>query len=210
MSFRKAHGNAAKATSLVWENTPVDELAPAPAPPTTDKAAGRDGKGRITSSEKAREMARLRHVRPDFVRVEVACTPEFEPFNRRRQELVRQRVAELHAMFGGVSAGIGSMLRAWGWAVAFGEYLAHQAAQTGNPELMEQSGRALARASVELAKAYELAGKEHKARPKPPAPWLLADPQGADDDADDAEPDNGDENASAPNVGGAATESEDT
>lgn len=168
MSFRKAHGTAGKRQSLVWENTPVDELAPAPALPTTDKRQGRDGKGRITSSEKARELARLRQIKPDFVRVEVVCAPDFEPFNRRRQELVRHRVAEVHAMFNGVSAGVGSMLRAWGWAVAFGEYLAHKAAQTGNPELMDQSGRALARASVELAKAYELAGKEAAARPRRP------------------------------------------
>lgn len=64
-------------------------------------------------------------------------------------------------------------------------------------------------ARANLISAQDLCAREAKARPRPPAPWLLADPQSADDDADDAEPDDGDENASAPDVGGAATESED-
>jgi hypothetical protein len=167
MSFRTAHGRARElGQSVVWETTPVDELPPAPAGGTVDLRAGRDAQGRIQSSETARHMARLRHSPPDFVRERVDCSPAFQPFDRRRRELVRQRIAELHQTYGGVSSGVGSVLRAWGWAVAFGEYLASQAAASGIAELMDQSTRHLARASVELAKAYELAAREAAARPR--------------------------------------------
>jgi hypothetical protein len=167
MPFRKGHGQARKlGQTLVWEQTPLDEMPSAPKPPTLDPKAGRDAKGRIASGDKARELARLRHIKPDFVRVDVAAAPEFEPFNRRRKELVRKRVSELHAMYGDCSAGVGMILRAWGWATAFGEFMASKAAETADLDLMAQSGQVLARASVELAKAYELAGKEAASRPR--------------------------------------------
>ncbi len=167
MTWRKAHGTARKGgATVVWETPPIDETPDPPKGGTTNVKAGRDAKGRIKSSETARQMARLRHAKPDFVRDEVRCAPDFESYNRRRQELVRQRVAELHQMFGGVSAGVGSILRGWGWGVAFGEYLAAKAAETGKPELMAQSTQALTRASVELQKAYETCAKEAAARPK--------------------------------------------
>jgi hypothetical protein len=167
MSFRRAHGRAAElGQGLVWETTPVDELPAAPEGGTVDVRAGRDARGRIRSSETARQMAKLRHTQPDFVREQVTCAPAFEPFNRRRQELVRRRVAELHASFGGVSSGVGMILRSWGWATAFGEYLAARAAETGDPALMDASTRYLSRASVELAKAYEICSKEAASRPQ--------------------------------------------
>lgn len=167
MSYRSAHGRSKElGQTLVWESTPMDELPPAPTGGTVDLRAGRDEKGRIRSSETARQLAKLRHQRPDFVREHVECAADFAAYDRRRRELVRRRIAELHQAYGDVSAGVGMILRAWGWATAFGEYLAAKAAATGDPELMDQSTKHLARASVELAKAYDLAGKEAAARPQ--------------------------------------------
>lgn len=177
MPVRKAHGRAAELGAVVvYETTPVDEL-PA-VPEGSGVTIDRDGAGRVTGSEAARRLAALRNAKPDFVRADIQCAPDFVPYNVRRKEWTRRRVAEIHTMTGGVSVAVGAIIRGAGWAVAFGEYLAAQGAATGDPDLMDRSVKILGRASVELAKAYEIAAREAAARPRRAAdvPWLISTP----------------------------------
>jgi hypothetical protein len=66
-------------------------------------------------------------------------------------------------------------VRAAGWGVAFGEYLASKAAESGSPELMDRALSVLSKASVEDEKARRLAVDEAQSRPKAdPLAWLTA------------------------------------
>src|SRR4051812_42540407 len=136
MPWRKAHGNAARGgETLVFENAHEDPARPVPE--GVGLAIARDGGGRVRSSEAARDLAKLRKAVPDFVRRDLVCLPEFSPYDRQRRAWTRQRVAELHMQTGGASRGVGARARAAGWGVAFGEYLASKAAETGDSELMD-------------------------------------------------------------------------
>jgi hypothetical protein len=166
MAWRRQHGNARRTQGegIRWENAHQD---PAPKlPPGVGGDIPRDKGGRVQGSEAARQLASLRKAAPDFVRRDVACTPEFEPFNRTRRALTRQRIAELHQQTGGVSRGVGARVRSAAWGYAFGEYLASRAAETGDPELMDRALTILSKASVEDEKARRLAIDEAASRPR--------------------------------------------
>lgn len=174
MPWRRAHGKAAAhGASLAWESTPMDEL------PKPGRDAGalivRDGGGRVRDSEAARRLASMRKAMPDFVRREIACAGDFKPFNRYRREWTRKRIAELHEATGGCSVAVAALVRAAGWGVAFGEYLATQGAESLDATTIEQSGKVLARASLESQKAYELAVREGSARRAQAPPTCLLD-----------------------------------
>jgi hypothetical protein len=165
MPWRKAHGASAKnGETLVWENAHEDPARPVP--PGAELAIVRDAGGRVRSSEAARELARLRKNVPDFVARDIICLPEFKPYDRQRKAWTRQRVAEIHLQTGGTSRGVGTRVRASGWGVAFGEYLASKAAETGDAELMERALIVLDKAATLDEKARRLAVDEAIARPK--------------------------------------------
>lgn len=163
MAWRTAHGRARQGgETLVWEQAHQDAAPQLPA--GAGGEVERDAGGRVRSSEAARQLASMRRHVPDFVRRDVACTPEFEPFDRQRRALTRARVAELHQQTGGCSRGVCARVRAACWGVAFGEYLASRAAETGDTELMDRAMTILAKSSVEDEKARRLAIDEATAR----------------------------------------------
>lgn len=163
MAWRKAHGNAAKGgETLVWESAHKDPAAKVPEGVAVE--IQRDKGGRVRDPEAARKLAKMRGKVPDFVRRDVVCHPDFEPFDRQRKALTRARVSELYQQTGGVSRGVGARVRAACWGVAFGEYLATKAAETGDPELMDRAMAVLSKASVEDEKARRLAVDEAQPR----------------------------------------------
>jgi hypothetical protein len=172
LAWRKPHGERARAgETLVWENAQQD-----PAPPTPPTVAiERDKTGRVTGAEAARALAKLRGAVPDFVRRDLVCAPDFAPYDRQRKDWTRARLAELASIAGGASRGIGARVRAAGWGVAFGEYLASKAAETGDSDLMDRAMSILSKASVEDEKARRLAIDEAAARPPAdPLAWMKA------------------------------------
>jgi hypothetical protein len=167
MPWRKAHGSAATGgETLVFEHGHGDTAAPAPAndaPPIQ-----REKNGQVRDTEAARALGQRRKNAPDFVRRELVCTPEFEPFDRQRRTWTRSRLAELQAQYGAVSSGVAARVRAAGWGVAFSEFLASRAAETGDLDLMNQSASIAGKASTEDEKARRLAGEEADRRSKTP------------------------------------------
>lgn len=142
------------------------------ASPGTGAPVTRRSDGTVTA-EGARQMGRLRHAGTARER-KIKCDPRFTLHDRDRRNWTRGRTAELHEMTGGVSRGVGAMVRAAGWGLAFGEFLAVRAAETGDAELMAQAVNLMSRASTENLKAWELAVREGAARPQreQDLPWF--------------------------------------
>jgi hypothetical protein len=163
MAYRTSHGNARKGgKTLVWENAHTDPARQLPE--GVDASIARDSKGKVSSSEAASRLAKLRHTKPDFVRREITCSPEFSSYNKQRQELTRARIAELSQMTGGCSRAVCALVRASCWGTAFGEFTAAQAALSGDADLMDRAMSILAKASVEGEKARRLAIDEAATR----------------------------------------------
>jgi hypothetical protein len=164
---RKAHGNAANGgATIVFEVPPTDELRPAPA--GSAAPVERRGDGTVTP-QGAAELARMRweaERMPDFAERELDVVPAdaFAPFDRARREYLSHRRQELHTATGGVSAGVGGTLRGEAWLVAIGEYYATVAATTLDGKAADRAARFLQSASIERAKAWDLATLEARAR----------------------------------------------
>lgn len=132
--------------------------------------APRNG-GRFTRAS-AREAARLRWEKarqPDFSDKVVPWMPpreDLKPFDDARGELLIQRRNEIHRMTGGVSAGVGAMLRGWAYMHAAGEYWAASFFATGDPKAFANMKSAFRAASTEDAKLRDAAAWEATARPR--------------------------------------------
>lgn len=179
--FSAAHGNAkANGETLVFESVP-DGVRPAE-PPAGAPQTGTQGK-RFTSesaSQAARRRWELAKV-PDFAKRELEFTPtdDFKPFDAGRRELLMAKAGELVAMTGGdVGAGVLTVVRGYSWLISFAEFYAVRAAKTGSDDDADRARKFFKDASIELAKAHELARAEATARPKSPAqyPWLAPAP----------------------------------
>jgi hypothetical protein len=126
--------------------------------------AGRDDRGRITSSATARAMAKLPR-RRDLVPRHLACDPRFEAHNRRRLEWLRKRRTELADATGGVSHGVGAMLASAAWLYAAGEFAAEIAAEHGDLDHFKVAASLTSTARQHDLAAWELAVREGAARP---------------------------------------------
>jgi hypothetical protein len=179
MRRRTAHGNAAKhGATVVFETTPTDELRPAPEGSAAPVERRENG---TVTPEGAAELARMRWEAakmPDFAERELDVVPaeDFAPFERARREYLSHRRKELHESTGGVSAAVGGTLRGEAWLVALGEYYATVAATTLDGKAADRAAKFLQGASIERAKAWDLAVLEATARRDAPgadAPWLV-------------------------------------
>lgn len=167
-SFRTAHGNARKGgESIVFEAVPdgLRSVNPGSAEPLERRS---DGKFTAAGAAAAgRRRAALAKV-PDFAKGELELVPfeGFEPFDIGRRGLLAAKSAEIVQATGEADTGTMATLRGWSWLVAFGEYYAHQAATTGDPEAATRSRQFFKDASIELAKAWEFARVSADSRPK--------------------------------------------
>lgn len=180
--FSAAHGRAKSVgTEVVFEAVP-DGVHPAdPAPAATGPRPG----GRPFDSQTARTAALRRHALakvPDFVRKELEYVPakDFAPFDEGRRGLMDAKIAEVVAMTGCSGVGVSTTVRGYAWLVSMGEFFAVRFAKTGSEEDAERSRKFFKDASIELAKAHELARAEAAARrdTTPTAPWLVAGKDG--------------------------------
>lgn len=166
---RSAHGNAAKhGATVVFETTPTDELRPAPE--GSAAPVERRNNGTVTP-QGAAELARMwweAERMPDFAERELDVLPAegFAPFERARREYLSHRRQELHVATGGVSAAVGGTIRGEAWLVAFGEYWATVAAATLDGKAADRAAKFLQGASLERAKAWDLAVLEAQGRAK--------------------------------------------
>lgn len=164
--FSPAHGSAkAVGTELVFEAVP-DGVRPAePMPAASEPRPA----GRPFTSETARTAALRRHALakvPDFVKTELEFVPteDFAPFDEGRKGLLDAKVAELTRMTGEAGVGVSTTVRGYSWLVAMGEFFAVRFAKTGSTDDAERSRRFFKDASIELAKAHELARAEAASR----------------------------------------------
>jgi hypothetical protein len=160
--FTPAHGTAKGCgTELVFECAPdgVHRAEPVPAGAQA-KAAGKPFDSETARSAALRRWS-LAKV-PDLVKTELEFTPteEFAPFDAGRRGLLAAKQDELVATFGAVGVGVMSTARGYAWLVAFAEFYAVRAAKTGNDDDADRARRFFKDASIELAKAHELARAE--------------------------------------------------
>lgn len=157
--FAPARGRQAElGASMTFDSVP-DGVRPA-LPGTADPVARRDD-GTVTSAG-AEVLARMRWEaakNPDFAERELECVPteEFAPFDAARRDLLRVERQQLHEIHGVVPAAVGTTLRGAAWLTAFAEYWAVQAAKSGDPDAAERAARLFKSASMERAKAWEMA-----------------------------------------------------
>jgi hypothetical protein len=173
--WRAAHGAAAKGGATKVFEQVADGVRPAP-PGAADPVERRsDG---TVSPAGAAVLARMRweaEKLPDFGDNAAPWLPPSEdlaPFDGARRELLAQRRAEVHAMTGAVSSGVGAMLRGWAYLHAAAEYWSSQFFATGDPKAFEQMCRAIKAASGEDARLRDAAAWEAAARPRPAPSWL--------------------------------------
>jgi hypothetical protein len=139
-------------------------------PAVTQAAPG----GRRFTSDTAREAARKRWALdrlPDFAtkELEFVAHDDFAPFDACRRIGLEERRAEVYRTFNApLSVGVSAVLRGWAWLTAFAEFYAVQGAKTGSAGDMERSAKFFQKASIELAKAHELARAESAAHPRDP------------------------------------------
>jgi hypothetical protein len=183
--WRHAHGAARQGgKSLVWEDLPD---GPRPVPPGAAAPIPRRPDGTVTREGAAalgRRSAELRKL-PDFADGATPWLPpcaELAPFDEARRDLLRQRRAELATTTGGVSSGVGAVLRGWAYLHAAAEYWASKFFATGDRDAFDSMVRAFKAASSEEAKARDAAAWEAKSRP-PDLPWWPAMASGCPADA---------------------------
>ncbi len=165
MTLRREHGRLRPVVMRADERPMARPVGPDPI------ANGRDSKGRLTSTAAARALAKLPR-KARYLSRSVACDPRFEPHSKRRLEWQRKRTAELHAMHGGVSYGVGAMLNAAAWLYAGGEFAAERAAETGDVELFKVAATLTSTARQHELGAWELSVRESEARRRTqPSPW---------------------------------------
>jgi len=135
-----------------------------------DAAPQPEGTGKPFDSESGRQAARRRWELakvPDFIQRELDYVPtaDFAPFDEGRRGLLDLKRAELVAMTGSaVGSGVLTVVRGYSWLISFAEFYAVRAAKTGSDDDADRARRFFKDASIELAKAHELARAE--ARPR--------------------------------------------
>lgn len=155
---------------MVFEAVP-DGVRPVPA--AGAEPIKRRGDGTFTAAgaaAAARKRAALRKV-PDFARkeLEFVAEKEFKPFDDGRRDLLDAKAAEIVQLTGHAGVGVMTTLRGYSWLISFAEFWAVDAAKTGSAESADRARRFFKDASIELAKAHELARVEAQARPAPPS-----------------------------------------
>ncbi len=177
MTWRTAHGNQARRgkNGKVWESVPdgVRAVEPACAAPIERDPAGRfTRRGAAAAARRRQELAKV----PDLAKGELAFIPteDFAPFDMHRRELLSTRMSEVVTATGSASSGVMTSLRGYSWLVAFAEFYAQRAAKTGSDADADRSRRFFKDASVELAKAHELARVESARKPGAVNPILAA------------------------------------
>lgn len=178
---RSAHGHAATlGQTIVYETVGTSELRPVPVGAADPIERRQDGRftaaGAAAAGRRRADLAR----QPDFAEGELAFIPveDFAPFDAARRELTVSSGSDLATNTGGLSRSTWTIVRGACWLTAFAEYWAVVAAKTGDPDAADRSGRFFARASVERAKAEDMAAREAKSRPAiaSDTPWLIQAP----------------------------------
>lgn len=168
---RTPHGMLADTgATLTYESPATDELRPVA--PDSAAPVERRTNGTVTPAG-ASELARMRWEAaktPDFAERELdrVPAPDFAPFDKARKDYLGQRRRELHERTGGVSCAVGATLRGEAWLTAFGEYYATVAASEMDHESAERALKFLSKASIERAKAWDIAQVESDSRPRDP------------------------------------------
>lgn len=178
--IRSSHGAAAaRGQAIVVEVLPKDGQGHhlRPAPPALAAPIERDTLGRFTpegAMAAARRRADLAKL-PDFLTRELEFAPaeSFAPFDAARRDLLAVRISELVERYGTVSPGVVTVLRGWSWVFAFAEHAAMVAARDSDTKAEERACKYFRAASLELAKAHELARVEGVAKPQPTPADLL-------------------------------------
>lgn len=166
MNPRSPHGNGAAVdpTTPRLERVPPNEQ---PFPPTAIPdpiRAGRDERGRVTTPEAARALAKLPR-RRDVLPAAVAAHPDFEVHYRRRLDWRDRRRAELVLVGRGyLSHGVGARLNLAAWLFAGSEFAAEQGAKTGNLALLTTAADLGSKADRLDWSAYHLAVREASIR----------------------------------------------
>jgi len=167
--FEPAQGRQAELGETMRYSAVPDGVHDAP---PVDTAAQQQPDGRRFTSETARAAARKRWALdrlPDFAarELEFVPLPEFEPFDQARRIGLEARRAEVFRTFDApLSVGVSATLRGWSWLISFAEFWSVRAAKTGDSEAAERASRFFQRASIELAKAHDLARAEATAHPR--------------------------------------------
>lgn len=165
--WRPAHGaHAAGGATLACEPV-ADGVRPAPVGSAAPVERREDGTVTPAGAAELARMAAEARRMPDFGERAAAWLPpaaELAPFDGARRDLLAQRRAEVHALTGAVSSGVGAQLRAWAYIHAAGEYWASRFFATGDREAFESMVRAFRAASTEDAKLRDCAAWEAESR----------------------------------------------
>lgn len=177
--FGPSHGNSKRnGVEVVFEAVPdgvhdaTPHVADAQPKPT----------GKAFTSETARSAAQRRWALakvPDFVKTELEFVPkeDFAPFDTGRRDLLETKQAELVTMVqGDVGVGVMTTVRGYSWLVSMAEFFSVRFAKTGDEDDAERARRFFKDASIELAKAHELARAEAAARGPSALPWMKGKP----------------------------------
>lgn len=167
--FEPAQGRQAELGETMRYSAVPDGVHDAePVPAAAHAASG----GRPFTSDTARDAARKRWALdrvPDFAERELDYipAPDFAPFDQARRLGLEVRRAEVFRTFDApLTVGVSAVLRGWAWLVSFAEFYSVRAAKTGSEEDAERAARFFGKASIELAKAHDLARAEAAAHPR--------------------------------------------
>lgn len=166
MSWRQAHGKAARCGRLtVLESPPFDEL-PA-ATPSVAGPADRDGAGRFVKGNRLGSAKRFRAGKQGALsKLEKQGDPAARTalaFGRRYAAHRRSELARAHG--GELSAGVGAMVESAGELLASARYWSARGIADANPDFARLSATLVAGARQAERDAWELASREAATRP---------------------------------------------
>lgn len=174
MTWRKAHGEAARLGAVVVvEGLPASEL-PVGVPDPSRPVAARDSAGLLQPSPGTTALAREGGRRSAEARklrrlLGLADFPEDHPYqgyHALARELRDDHAEQVAATIGGgqLSPGVSSIIASASLALAASRYLYDLGADRGDPTLLGQAARLADQSRTSLLTAHELAAREAAAR----------------------------------------------
>jgi hypothetical protein len=176
VSWRKAHGTAARSGRLtVLESPPADELPAAkPEPPGP---GDRDARGRFVAGNRWARVGGLRLApRGVLADLEAKAPTEWRQARAAGRRAAHQRVREFCRSHGGeLSSGVCALIGEAAEQRADARYLRAKAAADGNVDLLRVAAQLSTAARQAERDAWELASREAAARPRKDFRNQLAD-----------------------------------
>lgn len=169
MTWRKAHGAAARRGHLaVLETTPADELPPvSPADPDRTE---RSSDGRFAPGNRIARTAKARAGRNGaLAKLEAKADPDWQAANRWGRRYAKHRMGELAKAHGGeLSAGVCTIVTTAAALMADARWLRAKAAATSDVKALGLAAQLSTQARQAERDAWELASREAELRKNAP------------------------------------------